>query len=231
MLNLSPRLKMAADMVREGVVVADIGTDHAYLPAYLLLNKKVSGAIAADLREMPLLNAKETLKTYGLEGKIPLVLSNGLDDLEPNCADDIVIAGMGGILITEILERCKWIFDSTIRIVVQPMSHAEDVRRFFISNGFEILREDATVDSSRTYVAINAVYTGKDYSNLPPSFAYIGKLCESDSIYAKDYLQKQSQRLKMRADALTQIDKNDREAELLYSIISDIERCVENGNS
>lgn len=231
MLNLSPRLKMAADMVRDGVIVADIGTDHAYLPAYLMANGKVKGAIAADLRKMPLENARETLVSYNLEDKIPLVLSNGLDSLAENCADDIVIAGMGGILITEILSRCNWIFSNDKRLVVQPMSHAEDVRRFFILNGFEILRENATVDSGRTYICINAVYTGKDYCHLPPSFEYIGKLCDCNSIYATEYLKKQAIRLKKRADSLSKIDKNDCEAEQLYSIVSDIERCVENGNS
>ncbi|MEG0979178.1 MAG: class I SAM-dependent methyltransferase [Oscillospiraceae bacterium] len=230
-MSLRPRLKMTADMVREGVVVADIGTDHAYLPAYLLLNHKVVGAVAADLREMPLKNAKETLMTYGLIDKIPLVLSNGLDNLDADCADDIVIAGMGGIIIAEILGRCPWIFDSNKRLIIQPMSHAEDVRRFFVQNGFEIIKEDASFDSGRTYIALNAVFTGKDYSTLPPSFEYIGKLCDCNNIHATEYLKRQARRLKIRADSLANIDGISCEVKLLYTIISDIERCVENDNS
>jgi len=231
MLSLGPRLKMAADMVRDGVVVADIGTDHAYLPAYLLLKGKVSGAIAADLRENPLENARSTLVTYGLVDKIPLILSNGLDDLKPNSADDIVIAGMGGTLIVEILQRCDWIFDNSKRLIIQPMSHSEDVRKFFIQKGFEILKEDATIESDRTYIAINAVYTGKIFSEYPESFAYIGKLCECENPVAKEVLKKQATRLKKRADSLKSIEKESCEVEQLYTIISDIERCVENGNS
>ncbi|NCC86705.1 MAG: SAM-dependent methyltransferase [Clostridia bacterium] len=231
MLSLRPRLKMAADMVRDGVVVADIGTDHAYLPAYLLLNNKISGAIAADLRKKPLENAHATLVTYDLDAKIPLILSNGLDNLKPDSADDIVIAGMGGTLIVEILQRCDWIFDNSKRLVIQPMSHAEDVRKFFMQNGFEILKEDVTIDSGRIYIAINAVFANKDYSEYPESFAYIGKLCESKNPAAKEFLKKHASRLKKRADSLKSIGREDCEVERLYTINLDIERCVENGNS
>lgn len=231
MLNLSPRLKMAADMVRDGVVVADIGTDHAYLPAYLLKQKRVRDAIAADLREMPLKNAHKTLIALGFEDKIPLVISDGLDSLSPDCADDIVIAGMGGTLISEIISRCDWIRNPEKRLIIQPMSHAEDVRRFFAQSGFEIIKEDATVDSGRIYIAINAVFSGKILTDYPPSFDYIGKLCECSNSYANEHLKSQAKRLKTRADSLTGVDKSSCEAKLLYTIVSDIERCVENDNS
>ncbi len=231
MLNLRPRLKMAADMVREDVIVADIGTDHAYLPSYLLLSGKVSGAIAADLRQKPLKSAYATLSNYGLADQIPLILSDGLDNLTENSADDIVIAGMGGTLITDILQRCNWICDKEKRLIIQPMSRAEEVRTFFMQNGFEILKEDAVMDYGRLYIAINAVFSGKYYTDYADSYAYIGELCKCKNLYANEYLKKQASRLKKRADALNDIDNDNCKAQQLYAIILDIERCVNDGNS
>ena len=101
MIVLSPRLKTAADMVRKGVVAADIGTDHAYLPSYLVLSGICPRALACDLRKGPLENAAETLEHWNIADKITLRLSDGLDELSAGEADDIIMAGMGGILIAK----------------------------------------------------------------------------------------------------------------------------------
>ena len=95
MIVLSPRLKTAADMVRKGVVAADIGTDHAYLPSYLVLNGICPRALACDLRKGPLENAAETLERWNISDKITLRLSDGLDELSAGEADDIIMAGIG----------------------------------------------------------------------------------------------------------------------------------------
>ena len=117
-------------MVRKGVVAADIGTDHAYLPSYLVLNGICPRAIACDLRRGPLENAAETLERMGAADRITLRLSDGLDELSAGEADDIIMAGMGGTLISRLLERTDWIKNKNIRLILQPMSHAEDVRLF-----------------------------------------------------------------------------------------------------
>lgn len=109
MIVLSPRLKTAADMVRKGVVAADIGTDHAYLPSYLVLSGICPRALACDLRKGPLENAAETLEHWNIADKISLRLSDGLDELSAGEADDIIMAGMGGILIAKLLERTEWV--------------------------------------------------------------------------------------------------------------------------
>lgn len=109
MIVLSPRLKTAADMVRKGVVAADIGTDHAYLPSYLVLSGICPRALACDLRKGPLENAAETLEHWNIADKITLCLSDGLDELSAGEADDIIMAGMGGILIAKLLERTEWV--------------------------------------------------------------------------------------------------------------------------
>ena len=128
-------------MVRKGVVAADIGTDHAYLPSYLVLSGICPRALACDLRKGPLENAAETLERRNIADKITLRLSDGLDELSPGEADDIIMAGMGGILIAKLLERTEWVKNKNIRLILQPMSHAEEVRLFLCNNGFDIIEE------------------------------------------------------------------------------------------
>lgn len=159
-MSLRPRLKMVADMVRCGSRIADIGTDHGYLPAWLVKSGKCIGGVAADLRKSPLENAAETLRIYGVEDKISLRLSDGLDSVSGDEYDDVVLAGMGGTLIAEILKRNSDIKNK--RIIVQPNSHSEDVRKFFCENGYKILCENACVDDRRDYLAFCAEYTGEN---------------------------------------------------------------------
>lgn len=128
-------------MVRKGVVAADIGTDHAYLPSYLVLSGICPRALACDLRKGPLENAAETLEHWNIADKITLRLSDGLDELSVGEADDIIMAGMGGILIAKLLERTEWEKNKNIRLILQPMSHAEEVRLFLCNNGFDIIEE------------------------------------------------------------------------------------------
>ena len=113
-IKLDSRLSAVAELVREGKTVADIGTDHAYLLAYLLQQGKIKNGIAADLRKGPLENAGKTLLESEQLDNVRLVLSDGLDELNKGDCEDIVIAGMGGILIKEILERTPWVFDKNI---------------------------------------------------------------------------------------------------------------------
>jgi len=100
------RLMSAAPFVRGGVI-ADIGTDHAYLPVWLLLTGRVQGAVATDIREGPLRTAARTVERYGLSGKISLILADGLAGIEKYHPDDIIIFGMGGELIASIIEKAS----------------------------------------------------------------------------------------------------------------------------
>lgn len=200
-IKLDKRLSLVASFVRDGSKVADIGTDHAYLPAYLLQNNVCKSAIASDINQMPLKNADETIKQAELEDKIKTILSNGLDNLPENCADDIVIAGMGGEMIAQILQRANWIKNKNIRIIAQPMTHAEAVRDFFLSNGFEIEREAACSDSKHIYCVISAHYVGKTQAKSP-AYSYYGKLIENSDNDSKAFLKKQYNRLLIKYNAL-----------------------------
>ena len=134
-------------MVRKGSIAADIGTDHAYLPAWLILNGICPEALACDLRKGPLDNARKTVEHYGISDKIKLRLSDGFDEIEPFEAQDFIMCGMGGTLMAELVSRAYWLKDNEKLLILQPQSHAEDIRAHLNENGFEITEEDACIQS------------------------------------------------------------------------------------
>lgn len=220
-MSLSKRLKMVADMVRCGSLVADIGTDHGYLPAQLTRSGKCPGGIAADLRKGPLENAKETLHIYGVEDKVQLRLSDGLDSVLPHECDDIVFAGMGGTLIAELLSRTEWVKDKEKRIIAQPMTHSEDVRKFFVTNGFKIIEENACYDD-RNYVAICAEYTGEN-EEKDDLYHYIGIHPINGNEASLNYAKKQILRIRKRAEALQKAGVQSPEKDNLFAILKQFE--------
>ena len=135
-MKLDQRLSAVAALVRLGSRLADIGTDHAYLPVWLVQNGVCPAAIAADLRPGPLEAARRHVAAAGLEDRISLRLGDGLAPVFPGEADDIVIAGMGGETIAAILAAADWLADARLRLVLQPMSRAEETRRWLLKNGF-----------------------------------------------------------------------------------------------
>lgn len=186
-IQLNPRLRMAASMVRPGVKFADIGTDHAYLPIALLLNNAVSSAIGADLREGPLAHAYKNASQYGVLDRISLRCCNGLSAIAPDEADDIVIAGMGGELIASILRAAPWVKNPDKRLILQPMSSAEDLRRYLVQEGFYIQREEAVEDTNRIYTVMLVRYDSTARNDCFCGFEYIGALNMNDSMYAREY--------------------------------------------
>ena len=149
-LSLTSRLQLLADWVPEGAAFADIGTDHAYLPVWLVTNGRVSHAIASDLRKGPLERAKETGRTYGAEG-IDYRLGSGLDTVQPHEADTIAIAGMGGETIASILTAAPWTADGNHTLLLSPHTKAELLRRYLMENGYAILREALVRDRGTLY--------------------------------------------------------------------------------
>lgn len=218
-MKLTNRLSMVADAVGTCTHFVDIGTDHAYLPAYLLLNGKVQSALACDLREQPLQNAEKTVVAYGLEEKLKLRLSDGLQNVQPEEADVIAIAGMGGILISEMIETTPWLQNPEKRLILQPMTHEEDVRKALMSNGFEILSEHTAQEGKRLYLCITAQYTGA-VQEYKESFLYAGLLPKGQSETDKLYLEKISKRLLKRAEALKTVEPET--AKHLFSILEEI---------
>lgn len=225
MLKHSERMNMAAKMVRSGSVVADIGTDHAYLPAKLVLDGVCPTALACDLRKGPLKNAEKTVESYGIADKIELRLSDGFDEIKPDEAQDFVLCGMGGTLMTELVARTEWLKDKTKRLILQPQSHAEDIRKYLTENGFEILFEDACTDGGKLYCAMAAEYTGA-VTPKAASYIYTGELPSCSKPEAKEFLTAIKNRLIIKEKAEKEHGSAQKALEL-QTIIGEMEMIID----
>jgi len=152
--HLSPRLQSIANEVLRGMVVADVGTDHAYLPVWLLCEGIIPSAIAADLREGPLERAKLTAVRYGASDRISLRLCDGLSAVSPEEVDCIAIAGMGGETIATILAEAPWTKEGSHLLLLQPMSSQEDLRKFLTEQGYIIEREILSREGDTIYLTL-----------------------------------------------------------------------------
>lgn len=154
--NMTPRLLAIADLVTCGSIIADIGTDHAYIPIYLMQKGIINKAYAMDINEGPIKRANENILKFGMKDKITTRLSDGLQKLESNEADEVVIAGMGGILISEILEARRDLWCDSLKFVLQPMTAAEELRKYLLKNGFVITKEALAKEDNKVYQIMRA---------------------------------------------------------------------------
>ncbi len=221
-IKLDARLSVVASLVRQGSVVADIGTDHAYLLCYLIENGLCPKGIAADINKGPLENARQTVIECGIKDKVELILSDGLEKVPDNCADDIVIAGMGGILISEIIEKAKWLYNEQINIVAQPMTHAEVLRKFFCENGFRINEEKTATDGKHCYVVISATFTG-EIQEFSESYYYLGELLKNNDTVTQKYANRMISSLEKKFCALKKAGIT-QESERLEKLLNEIKR-------
>ena len=159
-IKINDRLITALPFVRNGKKFADIGTDHAYLPIYLIGIDKISFAVAADINKGPLDKARENIEKYGYSERISTVLCDGLKKIDPNEVDDIAIFGMGGELIVKIIDEAPWVKDLNKRLILQPMTHPEKLRKYLYENGFNIIDESLSFDRGKIYQTICAEYDG-----------------------------------------------------------------------
>ena len=155
-LELTPRLQAVASFVPQGARLADIGTDHAYLPVSLLLEGKISSAVAADINKGPLDRARLTAQEYGCTDQMSFRLCDGLRDVKSYEIDAIAIAGMGGETIAEILSAAPWVREKGLPVILQPMSTQPELRRWLWQNGFVIEAERIVKEGDTLYVVIFA---------------------------------------------------------------------------
>lgn len=159
-VKLSKRLERIASFVQPGSRVADIGTDHGYVPIWLVQKGVCPSALAMDVRKGPLERAEEHVEEVGLSGKIELRLSDGLAKLKAGEADTVVIAGMGGKLTCRILEQGRHVWENWSegkeRLILSPQSEQDEVRHFLEEQGFLILREAMLTDEGKYYIVIEA---------------------------------------------------------------------------
>ena len=159
--KISKRLLCAASFAKSNEFIADVGTDHAYLPIYLYTKKIIRGAVVSDINEGPIERASKNISEFSCEGAIIPLLCDGLSKIGEYSPDTVFILGMGGELIANIISKAEWLKENGTRLVMQPMTHAEILREFLVTNGFEIL-DEAMVEDSKIYQIIVAKYTGNN---------------------------------------------------------------------
>lgn len=219
--QLGPRLSACAAYVRENHILADIGTDHAYLPVWLLKNDRIPRAIAVDLRPGPLARAQQTLEKYGETHRVRLMLSDGLDALQPGEAQDIVIAGMGGELILRILSADPACIQKDTSLILQPMTAAYALRKGLASLKLGITSETAVLDSGKVY-SVMTVRQLSDPPIYPEAYFHLGLITPGTEA-ANAYIHKVSSSLNRACRGL-QAAGREHEAQPLRSVLEDIAR-------
>ena len=211
-INLSRRLKLIANEVKKGAKIADIGTDHAYIPIYLVQNKLVDYAYACDIKEGPLLTAKENIAAYGCGEKIETRLSNGLQAMKAGEFDTVIIAGMGSELIRDILSAGEHLRTKDIEYILSPHSKLSEFREYLRTKNYQVLKEFMLKCGGKFYTVIKAVYDPDfkpDYKpdkyELYDTFGYY--LIKNKDIVLYEYLLKEEKKyeniikgLKSKAD-------------------------------
>lgn len=186
-MALSKRLQHVADMVSSGGVVADIGCDHGFTSIYLVKHQKVKNAIAMDINKGPLERAKEHVKLSGFEGQIDIRLSDGLEKLSIGEADTILISGMGGALIKNILFRHKEIVIHSKELVLSPQSEIFLVRKALHELGFQIQKEEMVFEQGKFYVIMRGV-PGREIYETEVEYQYGKYLIEKKDPVFLEYL-------------------------------------------
>ncbi len=156
-MGISKRLKTIAELVTAGNTAADIGTDHGYVPIYLLQKNISPFVYACDMSAGALSKAEEKMYRYSFEDRMQVRCADGLSAIEPGEADTIIISGMGGILMTKILGDSPDVTHSAKELVLSPHRDAELVRRFIAENDFEIIHEEKIIDKKKEYIIFKAV--------------------------------------------------------------------------
>lgn len=186
-MHLTPRLKAIADSITECKNVADIGSDHAYLPIYLVKNKKTKKAIASDVNIGPASISTERIKYYGLDDIIDVRVGYGLKVLSPDEANVIIISGMGGLLIINIIKESQHIARNSQVLILQPMKDGYQLRKWLVENFFDIVDEEIVKEESKFYEIIWAVPTDKEKKLQTVNF--IGdKLLEKNNPILLEYV-------------------------------------------
>jgi len=170
-IELTPRLQAVASFVPQGARLADIGTDHAYLPVSLILDGHIPSAVAADLRPGPLDRAKKTAAEYGCTQNVTFRLCDGLSDVKSYETDVIAIAGMGGETIADILSAARWVKQKNLPVIMQPMSSQPELRRWLYQNGYDIRAEKLVREGDTIYVVILAQAGESDPMTLAEEWA------------------------------------------------------------
>ena len=168
-MKLSNRMMSIARLAPNNSIVADIGTDHGFVPAYLIENNISKKVIGTDISRGSLDKIIEYVKELGFEDRVDTRLGDGLEVIKPYEVDTVIIAGMGGLLIRDILEKSKEVSDSIINFILQPMVAAKELREYLINNNFEIIKEELVKEDNKYY---EIIYAKKGKSSVEKEIYY-----------------------------------------------------------
>ncbi len=214
-IRLSPRLQKIADFVKPGAKVADIGTDHGYIPVYLVQNGICGHVIASDIGKGPIESAKRSGEYYGVADKIRYICAPGLNGVSENEADTIIIAGMGGETIVKILDDAKWLHDR-VTLILQPQSKLEMLLEYLKKREFAVNRACLVRDAGKLYVAFTAA-PGKPDEDL----YLLDRL--SDEPLKNEYTSLLLKKLTIRLEGLLNAKNDSDEAEKIREKIAIIQ--------
>ena len=206
-LQLQPRLQLISELIPQNAKLADVGTDHGYLPTFLIQQGRICAAIASDIGAEPLAHARRTAEEYGVS-TIDFRLCDGLNGISPNEADTVVIAGMGGETIVSILSAAPWTKEN-ILLLLQPMTKIEYLRRWLGKNGYVFEKERLVWDKDILYPIF--LVRGGSGSRINEIESYVGVALDGDPLY-DDYLDHQINRLQKAIDGLNQAHNCDSHA-------------------
>ena len=222
-LRLNPRLLKIAEMVSSCESLADIGTDHGYRPIYALLKGTAKSAIASDINKGPIKRAKKNVLAFGLADKISLRVGPGLTTVEAGEAETIVIAGMGGILISDILEESQKTVSLAKQLILQPMTAEKELREYLCTNDFTIEEEILVAEEEKIYNIICVSPGGRtEYSSKE---LVLGRGLESTSpMLFEEYKRRILTKLEIKLAGLSKsdLDKNKAEAHRVRKLIEEI---------
>ncbi len=209
-LQISRRLKAVAALVSPGLVLADVGCDHGYIPIYLIQKGQIPRAIAMDINQGPLLRAREHIREWGLEAYIETRLSDGLKALEPGEAQCLVIAGMGGPLMERILTQGAPVLKDMKELILQPQSEIGHFRQFLAENGYRIIEEDMVEEEKKYYPMMKAVQGSMNYTKKA-EYLYGKKLLEKRHPVLREFLEKEDRASRELLKKLTQVETSSAE--------------------
>ena len=194
-MELSYRLNKIAQKVTQNGIIADIGTDHAYIPIFLYKNNRIKSGIACDISKGSLQKAKDNIKKYNLQDKIQTRLGNGLEkiSLQDN-VDTVIIAGMGGMLMIDILEKGKYILENVKELILQPQKDIDKVREYLHKNNFKIIDDEMLKDDGKYYTIIKSIKGKEDILYKKEEYVFgrfeINNKCQILKEYIEDQLYK-----------------------------------------
>lgn len=199
--KLSERLRNVAALIKKGNIVADIGTDHAYLPIHIVNSGISDNVIAMDVRKGPLEKAKQNVRDYGADGNISIRLSDGLASLYPMEAETITICGMGGRLIKTILENGRDKYNNQTQLILSPQSELREFRQYLYSFGYSVQKEIILKEDGQFYFIFccyrdgqtdyGMYFSKKDYVYKETALRYGIELLNEKNECLKEYLERE----------------------------------------